>query len=554
MSVIKVGSVWVPIISEVEFSTNNPTSDPTVPLPDIVARCFPQGIEVGQAYNGEYPDGQIYTSCEMLGGRTGMHDVSGELIIAITSRNTTLFPDNNTYNMGVTIVNDGSQLYTTQFDFIKTANALLSNKYRNYYTNLVAVRFYYPNAETEGQRQYGYKVFALAKIINYDTSTGIETTSYDTYGYFIINIPYLNKIRNSNLYIEEQEPPEPDEPPFDPTEDPNPYTPNIDDTSDLIGIPSNPLIGITNAGFINVYKPAMGALQGLGDILFPNVASATDVMDAILKLCETLANQNLINYVIDCHVIPVTPQIGNNANIKVGFRDTGISVPVVTSDYIDVSCGSLNIQEYFGGFQDYQATHSKIYLPFVGFVDTKPEYWQSGTISVDYKFNVIDGSFMCYIRSASSKSQLAGSVIAQYAGNACMHFPITGVNYASMVSGLIGAAVGAAPKVGNVSPTLGAAYSAANTIAQGGDIQQSNGYNSTAALLGVRTPYLLIERAVPAYPAKYAHDKGFPTNITTMLSNVTGYTEIEDIDLSGIPFTADELTELKQLLADGVYF
>ena len=347
--------------------------------------------------------------------------------------------------------------------------------------------------------------------------------------------------------------PTPDDPftPSDP--DPYPEEPPTPDTSDLIDIPGNPTIGVTSAGFINVYNPALNALQGLGDIIFPNVASATDIVDAVIKLCETIANSNLINYVIDCHIIPVTPQTGANANIKVGFRDTGISVPKVSNDYVDATCGSLTIPEFFHGFQDYACTRSKIYLPFIGFVDTKPEYWQAGTISIDYKFNVIDGSFMCYIRSVSSKSALNGSIIAQYAGNACMHLPLTGVNYANMVSGLIGSAIAAA-STGGTSAVLGSALSAANTIAQGGDVQQSNGYNSTAALMGVRTPYLLIERPVAAYPAGYAHTKGYPSNIGTQLSNITGFTIIEDIDLSGIPLTQGEIEELRGLLKEGVYF
>lgn len=351
--------------------------------------------------------------------------------------------------------------------------------------------------------------------------------------------------------------PDPDEPvpeePFDPSI-PDPYVPEKDDTSDEIDLPPKPPIGVSNAGFINVYNPGMGALQGLGDILFPNVATATDVLDALLKICETLANQNLINYVIDCHVIPVKPTVGASQSIKVGFNNTSIMVPVVTSDYIDISCGALNIHEYFGGFQDYTLTKSKLYLPFIGFVDTLPEYWVAGTIKVDYRFNVIDGSFMAFVRSTSGRSQLANTVIAQYAGNACMHFPITGVNYAQMASGLIGAATSMAGAKSNPTAALGAAHSAANTVAQWGEVQQSNGYNSTAALLGVRVPYLLIERPVPSYSQNYKHDKGYPTNIATTLSNVSGYTEIEDIDLSGIPLTQAEIEELRGLLKEGVYF
>ena len=427
--------------------------------------------------------------------------------------------------------------------------------YRELKTRIFAWAYTYPGAATEPQQRKSYCISTVWELTTYRADSSINQISYSLYSGTPLEVPVarINKDYNAETYIEEIPEPEPDEPPFDPTEDPEPYNPTIDDTSDLVNIPGNPLIGVTSAGFINVYNPAVGALQGLGDILFPNVASATDIVEAVLKLCETLANSNLINYVIDCHVIPVQPKIGAIANIKVGFRDTGISVPRVTNDYIDATCGSLNIREYFGGFQDFLATRSKLYLPFIGFVDVRPEFWQGGTLSVDYKFNVIDGSFMCYVRSVSSKSQLNGSVIAQYAGNACLHFPLTGVNYSQMVSGIVGAAVAMASGGGSTA-VLGGALSAANTIAAGGNVQQSNGYSSTAALMGVRTPFLLIERAVPAYSAKYAHDKGFPTNIATLLSNVTGYTEISDIDLSGLPFTADEITELRQLLAEGVYF
>ena len=352
------------------------------------------------------------------------------------------------------------------------------------------------------------------------------------------------------------EPPGGDETTPDPSEGDGYRDADPDDTSDIVPLPVDPDIGVTDAGFINVYNPAPGALQGLGNVIFPDVITPIqqlDVPTAIKALVEAILNQNLINYVIDVHVIPCAPVVGNPENIRVGFRDSGISAPRVTSDYVNIACGSLNIKEYYASFADYLATRSKLWLPFIGFVDVLPEFWQAGTISVDYKFNVIDGSFMAYIRSTSSKSQLTNSVIASYGGNACMHFPLTGQNYSAMVSGVVGAITTAAT-TGTAAAAIGGAASALNTIAQGGDVQQSNGYNSTAAILGVRTPYLMIQRAAASYPSKYKHDRGFPSNISVQLGNISGYTEIEKIDLCGIPLTDQELTELRGLLADGVYF
>ena len=270
-SYIKIGSVLVPIISTVEFSSSDPSYEPTVPLPDIPARCFPHGVSVGYGHNGQYPDGLIFTECSIQSGRTGMHDVSGELIIEITSRNVTTFIDNYIYAIQATVVNDGTQYFqSSRFDFIKTANALLMDKYRDYYTNLVAVRFHYPTAPTEGQRQYGYVIWALAEVKNTDTSSGTVTSTFEIYGGFQINIPFFNKVRNTNLYIEEQEPPEPGgDDPFDPS-DPDPYDPDQDDTSDLIDIPTDPTIGISNAGWVHVYNPTTGGLVNFGAWLFPN--------------------------------------------------------------------------------------------------------------------------------------------------------------------------------------------------------------------------------------------------------------------------------------------
>ena len=418
--------------------------------------------------------------------------------------------------------------------------------------NMVAITYDFPNAETTGDKRKGYELFVIEKdvIARFDDPSQ-KTVNFNILSRLWIDIPYINHQGDYDYWYEEIPDPGPEQP-FDPS-DPTPYNPTKDDTSDLIDLPSDPPFGITSAGFIKVYKPTTGGLQGLGEVLFPTTHTPTDLIDAVATLEDVIMNQNLINYVIDCHVIPVTPVYSTSEEITVGGRDTGIYAPRVTSDYVNVSCGSLSLSEYYGGFQDYQCTVSKLFLPFIGFVDVIPEFWQAGTISVDYKFNIIDGSFMAFVRSVSSKSNLNGSVIASYSGNACMHLPLTGLNYATMVNGLINAGAAVASG-GGAAAIFGSALSALNIVAKGADVQQSNGYNATASILGVRVPYLQIERLKPAWSPKYRHDKGLPSNIATSLNNISGFTVIEDIDLTGLPFTQGEVEELRGLLKDGVYF
>ena len=446
---------------------------------------------------------------------------------------------------------NGDPTYSTSstFFFSNGVNSWQPNGSKSVETRMFADRIKYQDGSPNA-----YQLNIIEHVVTVVNARITEEYRYVRSSY--INPAQWVHYNSIAAYIDETVIPDP-ETPFDPST-PDDYTPTIDNTSDTITLPPDPTIGVTDVGFINVYNPSANALVGLGDFIFPDpipdITQVTDVLVALIKICQTLANSNLINYVIDCHVIPTAPHTSGSANIKVGFRDTGINVPVVDSDYITVACGSVNIAEYFHGFQHYNLTRSKLYLPFVGFVDCKPEWWQGGTLTVDYKFNVIDGSFMAYVRATSSKSALYSSIVAQYGGNACMHIPLTGVNYSSMVSGVVSAAISPASASKGASPSLGTAYSALNTIMAGGEVQQSNGYNSTAAILGIRVPYLVIERPVPSYSSGVAHEKGYPSNIYAQLSTVSGFTIIDDIDLSGVPFSDGEISELRQLLADGVYF
>lgn len=347
----------------------------------------------------------------------------------------------------------------------------------------------------------------------------------------------------------------------------------FDDSSDTIGVPAMPSIGVSSIGFVNVYNPSSGALAQLGEDLFPDFTPITPysptgntVIDAITDVAEALANiasnipnaiemfnnSQLINYIIDCHIIPVAPSVGSSQSIKIGYKTMNQSAPKVSSDYVDVDCGSLNIGEYYRNFIDYGPyTQAKLFLPFVGFVPIEPELFQSGTLKVVYRFNVIDGSFMAFVLSTSSKSKLTNTVIGQWGGNACVHVPITGINYSNMVSGIAAGVSATVAEIGKGS-LVGAADAALNTAAAAPALQSSNGYNATTSFLSVRTPYLMIERSVSHYSKDYGHEQGYPSEITADWSKLSGYTESDAIHLEGLGATEEEMKEIASLLAAGV--
>lgn len=336
------------------------------------------------------------------------------------------------------------------------------------------------------------------------------------------------------------------------------YTnPTFDDSSDTISVPNVPVYGATSGGFINAYSVTTDELVNIGSELFPNLeidySEGELIQQTLVKLGNQIGaifkNNGLINYILDCHIIPVTPSVGNRENVKVGYKSLSQSCLKANSDYIDIDCGSITISEFYNNFIDY-ITNAKIYLPFIGFVPVKPEFFQNGNLTVKYRFNIVDGSFMCYILSTSSKSKLTNSVVATYSGVACSHIPLSGANYAAMVSGIIN---GGASTLANISSgnVLGGITSAMNTIANKPDMQQSNGFNSSSALLSPRKPYLLIERPVSNISSKSPGENGFPLNVTYKLNELSGLTILENPILNDFDCTDKEKEMLYSISTTG---
>ena len=341
---------------------------------------------------------------------------------------------------------------------------------------------------------------------------------------------------------------------------------SFDNSSDAFGVPQMPSVGVTSTGFINVYNPSLNQLGGLAEDLFPDIAQPTfddsgtleavannvqAVGEVIGSFAECFINQNLIQYVIDCHIVPCVPTIAENSGLKVGFKTFSYNPARVTSDYVTIDCGTLEIAEYYQNFLDYVGTKAKLFLPFVGFVDIKNEWFQSGKLHVVYHYNVIDGSFMAFILATSSKSKLEETVVGSYGGNCCVHIPITGTNYASMISGVVQGTAKAVTSLATAN-LGGVASGVASAVTARPSVEQSNGYNSNSAYMGIRIPYLLIERPVASFSKNYPHEQGLPLNVTKKLSDVKGFTVCKNLHVDNIDCTQSEKDMIKALFASGV--
>ena len=343
---------------------------------------------------------------------------------------------------------------------------------------------------------------------------------------------------------------------------------SFDDSSDAFGLPSLPSLGVSEAGFVNVYKATAGQLVGFADELFPDFEMPTpsekDGLDGVVEnlnnvssvlgfFADSYLNKGLIDYVIDCHIVPVSPEITSNIGIKVGYKTFDYNPSKVTSDYVEFDCGTLQIAEYYQNFLDYEGTRAKLYCPFIGFVDIKPEWFQSGSLRLVYHFNIIDGSCIAFVIATSSKSQLKNTVVATFGGNCCVHMPITGLNYSSMISGILG---GAGKVVSGIQG--GGIGQIARGVEQGvlarPTLEQSNGYNAGMSFMCYRRPYLLIERPVASFSKNYPSEQGLPLNVTKKLGSMKGFTTCTAPVVDNFHCLEEEKEMIKQALIEGTIF
>lgn len=356
-----------------------------------------------------------------------------------------------------------------------------------------------------------------------------------------------------------------------------------DKHSDHVGIPSKPQFGFTSAGFLNHYRISSQGLSMLGEALFPEPQGPSiDVLGAIDRLTANMWNSKIIDYIIDCRIIPVTAPATNQVNITCGGKvlvhpgtSAAYSAYLVDEDFVDVDCGTITIGLTEGNFIDFSVTRAKIFIPFYGYVDLAPEYWHGAKIGLYYRFNLMDGSFMAWLTSAPFRTELESAadmeIIGQYAGNACIHLPINSQSYSQIIGGMIttGAAIVGAAAGGAIGGAVGgkagaaavrsaeigmaqSAISGAANIANGRpQLISNNSYNGSAALMSNRTPYLLIEFGEAQFSPKYIDECGLPLVVNKTIGSCSGMTVCDNAVIN-FACTDAEAREILAALREGV--
>lgn len=398
--------------------------------------------------------------------------------------------------------------------------------------------------------------------------------------------------------------------PFEPLPPSQPDTPGgkFDDQSDIIGDSSLPSLSASDTGFTRIYIPTLSQVQGLARYLWTDETVVETIWNKIKQFFE-----NPMEAIIGFNLVPVPVPSSGTKSFALMYIDTGVSMDTAASQFVDVDCGTFKLEYYYGSALDYSPyTKVSCFLPYIGMVQLNTDEVMNRTLQIKYRVDIVSGScvakilvdgnciyqysghcaitipisasdFTSYVSAAISVAKLAVGAAVGGAGAALS--ALAGAPAASQQTNQVvtqtqtetahynaeGAFTGASitnrtqtresPKNQSSTESSFAGLTPANISNTVGEImgskphvQHSGSFSGNSGYLGVRRPFLIIERPNLCLPENYQQLNGFPAMITMLLGECSGYTRVQQVELTGLPATNPEQAEILELLKSGVIF
>ena len=322
----------------------------------------------------------------------------------------------------------------------------------------------------------------------------------------------------------------------------NPGEGDFDDgASDDIDTPSLPSISATDTGFITLYNPTAAQLKSLANYLWSDLFSVytfkklfSDPMQAILGLS----------------ILPIAVPSGGSRTVRVGNISTDVSLPVASQQFIEVNCGTITLKrDDPGTYLDFSPyTKVDLYLPFIGTHPLDVDEVMGKSINIKYHVDILSGACTAFVK-------VGKSVLYQFIGSCAISVPITGNDWTNAINGVmnIAGSIGSMVLTGGATAPMAAGV-IASTVTNNlkPNVEKSGAISGSGGLMGVKRPYLIINRPRRNVAKNQNEFIGYPTWKNVTIGNVRGYISIEDIHLTGIPASEAELAEIKTLLKRGV--
>lgn len=320
---------------------------------------------------------------------------------------------------------------------------------------------------------------------------------------------------------------------------------DFDNTSEDIDVPNLPSLSATSSGFVNIFTPTLNQLSQLASFMW-----TTDFYDNIVKLWA-----DPMSVILGLSIVPVNIPVDDVREVKCGNVSTGVSMYHASTQFVIVDCGTINVNEYWGAYLDYSPyTKIQLYLPYCGTHSLDIDDIMGRSINVTYHIDILSGSCVAFVKSTGKG---LNSVLYEFSGNVSTQIPVTGENFSRLIQTAISsvASLGSTVATGGLSApvTISTMGSLANNVANSKpEIERSGSMSGSTGLMGIQKPYLILTRPKQCIPKNVQKFKGFPSMQYKKLSEVEGFTIVSEILLKNITASDEEITEIKNLLKEGV--
>lgn len=325
----------------------------------------------------------------------------------------------------------------------------------------------------------------------------------------------------------------------------------FDDSSDSID--GGSIHSLTESSKISCYE--------IDEVAIVNFISAVNAPVFFSDLVNQNKRGNILSALISLYgVYSPSGTISRHREQKVGITPAGETIenftgyPVKTVTRTDVT-DWVKIGRYFDNCLDFKSRY-QLYLPYVGLVELDTSIIVGNSIKIVFSYDVIASTGVYIIML---KTDTFESVIATYPANLGAILPITSEDYSGKITGvktIVGSVVtaGIAMATKNVGMAVGAAAGTAygiSELAKDNPVKTSS-VTANAGNLSPRQCYLIITRHPWSMPENYAHQYGLPSNITSTLGSLKGFTKVASIHLDNCPATKEEKAQIESKLKEGV--
>ncbi|MBO5968773.1 MAG: hypothetical protein J6S14_09785 [Clostridia bacterium] len=357
-------------------------------------------------------------------------------------------------------------------------------------------------------------------------------------------------------------------------------------SSDVVDYPVMPSLSAVSTGFISLWAPTEDQMLDLSSFMW----NANPLTIEFWK--KLLADP--MDMIYGLNIIPLELETAGVDTVTVGLISTGIEMNILASQWVELNCGYIDLDETWGAYLDYDPfTKLEIYLPYCGTHPLKVDDFMPGRISLMYHIDVLTGSCVALIKSTKTDKHgdVVDSVMYQFMGNCATQIPVTAAQYADAVRSVISLAASVGSLI--AGPGAGAAMTSTTSNFERGPkgrmrlqsktvtektssprddgasvgsstidavmgmkpgIERSGAIGASGGLLSVQTPYLILTRPRQARPADQNKYTGYPSFITENLGDLEGLTIVKAIHMNNMSCTTEELSEIEDLLRNGVIF